>query len=70
MGIHAVFLTGVYDYYSVEYVNPNSQKLLSATNGKEGELLYVVADEGTNDDGIDMKLYRVNLETGAQIRMS
>jgi hypothetical protein len=70
MGIHAVFITGVYDYYSVEYVNPTSQKLLSATNGKEDELLYVVADEGISDDGIDMKLYRANLETGAQIRMS
>ena len=61
MRIHAIFLTSVYDYYSVEYENPNSQKLLSATNGKVGELLYIVADEGVSDDGIDMKLYRSNI---------
>jgi hypothetical protein len=41
---------------------------MAATNGREGELFYIVADEDLSNDGINMKLYRSKIDSGATIR--
>ena len=69
--LRAIFFTSDTSTYTVLYENQDDQKLLSAVNGKDGELYYITGDfesAGDSESNLGMKLYRVKLD-GSIIRV-
>lgn len=67
----AIFFTDEENYYQVEFENQDDQKLLSVTNGQEGELYYILGDTesaGDSESELGIKLYRSKL-SGSLIRV-
>lgn len=69
--LRAIFFTSDTSTYTVLYENQDDQKLLSAVNGKDGELYYITGDfesAGDSESNLGIKLYRVKLD-GSIIRV-